>query len=229
MKKAFEKNIIKLGLIIAALFFAFMWIDSCQGRKNDQSIAEQNEAAYKDTVRNIKNDLGGVTATKLAFQKTNADLQKELSQWKKTGTQDQKELAVLINKFNTLVAVGSIDAEVRIDTIEFKYPEPIPCDFKPFSVRDSTEYWDIALFVKRNKAFAYDLSVPTTQHTVFGYKGNGLFKKDVATMETTFTNPNISVTKATGTIVIVDKPWYEKWWVWFVTGIAAGSMTAFSL
>lgn len=223
-----KQRLLTTGLIIVAVVFLLLWLDSCSGARKDATLAEQNEAAYKDSIIYLKNENGTITASKLVFQRTNEELQKELNQWKKTGTAAQKELAELTAKFKKLSAIGQLDAEVRIDTIEFPYPEPIPCDFKPKSLTQKTDFFSAELFVKKDKAEIIDLYVPTKQNIVFGYKSNGLFKKPEARMEVTFSNPNITVIKSTGTIAVIEKPWYEKWWVWLITGTVLGG-AAFGL
>lgn len=211
--------------VVVAMFFLFMWLDSCSGRKNDKSTYEQNEAAYRDSVKNIKNELGGFSATKLTLQLSNDDLKKKLAETAKKGTQAEKELALLTKKFNKLVAAGSFEGKATYDTIEITHTDPswkeLP-EFKPKRDTINAPYFNAYLFTTKEKTIITDLHIPTSGHIVFGYKQNGLFNKDEARMELTFGNPHIEVTKATGTIVIIETPWYKKWWVWLITGLTGG-------
>lgn len=214
------KVITTIAVVIAVLAL-LLCFHQCTERREDNLQSDRNEAAYRDTVRNIKNDLGGITATKLAFERSNSDLQKELNRQKKNGTELQKEMAILTKKFNKLVAIGTIEAEVNIPEIDIPFSEPIPCEFEPKLDSVKNDWYAATVYVNKSGVRIIDLNVPTSEHIVFGYKGNGLFKKDQAVMEVTFGNPHINVTEATGTVVAIDTPWYKKWYLWLAAGVAA--------
>jgi len=193
----------------------------CLHLYNDRNIEVEknieNTKAYNAKIKYFENEKGEIVASKLAIQLTN----KELNQQVKGSTNENKRLREAIKKYKKVIATIQTTQSVKIDTIYQKFTDTIKEVFsKDIVVSDN---WYRLNQNITNKGFKItNLELFNKQDVVIGWKKQGLFKKPLATVDVTNSNPYFKQEKIKPIIIVYNRKWYEKAFITIPLGILVG-------
>ena len=208
---------IKICLLIIVCFF-FLNTYQCSRNDNIKKLADSNALALADSIKFYNNSLGTKTATIKALQ-----LEKE--QLEKLVLKKDYDLATLVKEFNTVNTVTKYKTITQVDTIIIKYPDTLPCVFERSGFK--TDKWYSFNYRSDQNGIEIDSFKTETETTVItGLKRKWFLGEDILTADITNSNPHIEVLQLNAAQVIVQQPWYKKWYIWFAAGLTGGFFIA---
>ena len=193
-------------LILISILFTF--------NKNENTLERALIASNSETIF-YKNQLGTMTASRDVIEVANSDLKKVIAK------QDE-DLAKLLDEFRKVKATVIIKTEVRIDTIEAPFTEPVPFTFS--RTGNVTDQWYSLDYKVTEKGLTIAPFKTWTDITVItGMKRKWFLGKQRYVTDVTASNPFISVLEV-NSIVTKEKPkFYEttlfKVGIGFIGGI----------
>lgn len=202
--------------IIACLFLLAMY--QYYSNRKIRELAESNVLALSDSIIFYNNKLGTKTATIKTLRLENGQIEDLL-------LEKDKQLAALTEEFNSLNTVVKYKAITTVDTIIIKYPDTLPCTFEV----NGSKIDDWYSFNYNSNQYGLEIdSLKTKTETtlITGFKRKWFLGKDILTTDITNSNPHIEITHLKAAEVIVPKPWYKKWYVWFSAGLVGGFFMA---
>jgi hypothetical protein len=183
-----------------------------------KSHADSNLEAITDTVKHFKNKLGTQTASINTLQLDAAQLQKVI-------LDKDAELATLTKEFSKVNIITKYKTVMQIDTIRITYKDTVPCIFERSG--EVKKDWYSFMYKSNQKGLQIDsLSIPNTTTAITGFKRKWFLGKQTAVTDITHSNPFIKVTEIKSVEIVVPVPWYEKWYVWLVSGLIGGFLVS---
>jgi hypothetical protein len=202
-------------IIVILLILLVATCVECSGRGK---IAAANLNSMTDTLKYYENSLGTITASKATMLVNNSQLKKIIEA-------KDKELLILTKQFSRINTVVKADIEFRTDTLKIPYAVEVPCNFK--RVGEIKNKWYGFNYNSDEKGFSIDsLIVPLSVSIITGKKRKWFLGKEIRATEITVDNPYVKVSDFIAAEVIVEVPWYRKWYVWTAIGIAGGIFIA---
>ncbi len=176
--------------------------------------ADANFAALTDTVNYYTNKLGTQTAGIKV-------LQLQQNQLKETILSKDKELSVLTKEFKSVTNVIKYRQLIKTDTIKIVFKDSVPCIFKKSGSLQSP--WYSLKYNATHTGFTVDSLTISNQTTVInGFTRKWFLGEDVLTTTITNSNPYVNVASLQSAVATVPVPWYKKWYVWALCGMAGG-------
>lgn len=196
------------------IFLLILLVAACMECSGRGKIASANFNAMTDTIKYYENSLGTVTASKATMQLSNRQLKKIIE------TKD-KELFILTKQFSEIKSVVKADIAFQADTLKIPYSIEVPCDF--VRVGEIKNKWYGFNYNSDEKGFSIDsLKVPLAVSIITGKKRKWFLGKEIQSTEITVDNPYVKVNDFMAAEVVVEVPWYKKWYIWTAVGIAGG-------
>lgn len=209
MKKYIPYIIITFLLIVSFNLYT--------SKKLDNNRYKENINALNDSVKYHKNSKNEIVASKLALQLTT----KELKEQVKGSSEDNQRLKEAIKKYKKVIATIQTTQSVKIDTIYQKFTDTIKEVFsKDIVVSDTWYRFNQNITNKGFKITNFEMF--NKQDVVIGWKQQGLFKKPLATVEITNSNPYFRQEEIKPIIIVYNRKWYEKAFITIPLGVLVG-------
>jgi len=186
-------------------------------KKLDNNRYKENINALNDSIKYHRNTNNEIVASKLALQLT----AKELKEQVKGSSEDNIRLKESIKKYKKVIATIQTTQSVKIDTIYQKFTDTIKEVFsKDIVVSDTWYRFNQNITNKGFKITNFEMF--NKQDAVVGWKKKGLFKKPLATVEITNSNPYFKQEEIKPIIIIYNRKWHEKAFITIPIGLVLG-------
>lgn len=174
----------------------------------------ENIIAIGDTVAYFKNKLN----TQTAYVKT---LELKENEFRDVIINKNKEIAALTAKFRRVHHITHYKTIALLDTVKVVFKDSIPHLFKINGTYKKD--WYSFNYNCTHKGIEIDsFSMPTQTTIITGLKKQWFLGVPVLTTEITNSNPYIKVTEIKSAELKLTQPWYNKWYIWLMSGIAVG-------
>lgn len=119
-----------------------------------------------------------------------------------------KRIKELIDKFNKVKSLTRYITITKLDTIEFRYKDTIPC---VFDKKDSVlnKWYHIGYESNQKGIKITDLSIPDSVVVVSGFKRKWFLGKQTQTTDITHSNPFVQTEQIQHIEVVTPKKWYD--------------------
>lgn len=195
--------------VLIVLLFA-----SIQTCSRNISLSDDNAAALTDTVKHYKNSLGSITASINTLQLDKKQLQDLV-------INKDAELKALAAEFSKVKSVIKYETVTLVDSIVIPYKDTVPCVFeRAGSIKDK---WYSFAWQSNQKGVRIDsLQFQNTATVITGVKRSWFLGKETVTTDITNSNPFMKVSNIKSADLVIETPWYKKWYVWLAVGAAGG-------
>ncbi len=200
-------------LLILALIF------QCGKANEMRAHSKYNIDSLTDSIIYFRNLLD----TETASVKT---LQLEKNQLKKLIIDKDATLKQLTAEFSKVKSVTKFRSAVNFDTIGVKFDAPVICmDTMPAWEKKGllhSKWYSLGYKVTSDSLIISPFTTWTETTVITGFKRKWLLGRQTLTTDITTTNPHITISAIKSAEVVVPEPWYKKWYLWLVAGIAGG-------
>ncbi|MFL9836939.1 DUF6549 family protein [Flavobacterium sp. ST-75] len=201
---------------VISLLLLILLTVQCNKNNRHKNTYLSNLDALTDTVKYYKNKTGTQTATIKTLQLKNNELNDYI-------INKDEELKAVTGEFSSLQSVVKYTTLTKFDTIYIPLEKPIITE-KRFEVsgEKKSKWFSLNYTITNDSLTIAPLLTYTDASVVTGIKRKWFLGKETLTTDVTFTNPNITVTNLKSVTVMVNNPWYKKWYVWLAAGVTGG-------
>ena len=198
-------------LALVCLIFASSLFSKCESQK--VQLANINALNKENTFYKLKNGQLVTSVEVLSYDKT---------QLKNSILLKDKKIKELIDKFNKVKSVTRYITVTKLDTIELRYKDTVPCVFER---KDSVlkEWYHIAYKSNQKGIEITELSIPDSVMVVTGFKRKWFLGKQTQTTDISHANPFVQTNQIQHIEVVTPKKWYDtnlfKMGIGFIGGV----------
>ncbi|WP_294823607.1 DUF6549 family protein [uncultured Flavobacterium sp.] len=205
-----KKNIYLI--IISAL--VLMLVISVRQCRQNSNLTHQNLTTITDTVQYYKNTLGQQSASI-------GTLQMDIAQMRGVIIKKDNELSVLSKEFIKVKSAVKLKTITTFDTIAIVYKDTLPCVFEVKG--NVSDNWYSFNYSSDNSGIKLDsFKTWTSVNIATGIKRKWFMGKEAVTTDILLSNPHVRVVEARSAELAIAAPWYRKWYVWALIGMAGG-------
>lgn len=185
----------------------------CSNQQNTNALIKEI-TNYSDTAKYYKSSSGNL----IAYNKL---LKVQNEQQLRTLISTNEQIRNEISSFKKIGSVTNIIQGTLIrDTIKME-SNAIPCDFKPFELKKSTEHYLFKGILSPNDFIIDSIYVPNTINIIIGKRKVGFLKYEEQ-INVMNSNPYITTTNLSNISIQRKKKWWERGVIKFGAGVIIG-------